>query len=310
MRAAHFFAPSSSASAHPDGRARRARAAVASIALAIALVVGASPLAATAAKPTNPPGGGGGSTGELAIPKTMAAAGDSISVATNHSLSCIALRTCATASWTTGSTTSVDSHFLRLKDYNKRITMRNAAFSGAKMADLNGQFSSILSGGYRPGYLTVLMGANDICGTSLTDTAVFREQFSTAMTNLYTTSPGTSVFVASIPDLKRLYDLLAGNSTAQSRWAQYDVCPLMLGVGVDQAPAIARLAEFNQVLQEVCTGFNTAATPNRCKYDGGAVFGTQFVASDVSTVDYFHPSAAGQKKLAAAAWGASFWPAK
>jgi lysophospholipase L1-like esterase len=282
------------------------------VALAVALVVGASPLAATAAKPTNPPGGGGGggSTGELAIPKTMAAAGDSISVATNHTLTCAVFGGCAAASWTTGSNTSVDSHFLRLKDYNKRITMRNAAFSGATMADLNGQFSSILSGGYRPGYLTVLIGANDVCGTSLTETAVFRQQFTTAMTNLYATSPSTSVFVASIPDLKRLYDLLAGNSTAQSRWAEYAVCPLVLGVGVDQGPALARLAEFNQVLQEVCTGFNSAATPNRCKYDGGAVFRTDFVTSDVSTVDYFHPSTAGQKKLAAVAWGASFWPTK
>jgi len=102
----------------------------------------------------------------------------------------------------------------------------------------------------------------------------------------------------------------AGNSSAQSRWAQYDICPLMLGVGVELGPAIARLAEFNQVLEEVCTSFNSFATPNQCKYDGGAVFITDFAVTDVSTVDYFHPSAAGQRKLAAIAWGASFWPTK
>ena len=274
------------------------------------LAVSGSPLAANAAKPTPPSGGGGGTTGELAIPKAVAAAGDSISIATNHNLTCAIFGGCASASWTTGSNTTVDSHFLRLRDYNSRLTTRNAAFSGATMASLNGQFSSILAGGYRPGYVTVLIGANDLCGTSLTDTATFRSQLQTAMTNLYTTSPATSVFVASIPDLKRLYDALKTNNSALSRWDQYDVCPLMLTAGIDQTPVIQRQAEFNQVLLEVCASFVTTTYPNRCKYDGGAVFNTDFLPSDVSTVDYFHPSAAGQKKLSAIAWAKSFWPAK
>jgi hypothetical protein len=34
------------------------------------------------------------------------------------------------------------------------------------------------------------------------------------------------------------------------------------------------------------------------------VFNTPFVRSDVSTRDYFHPSVAGQSKLAAITWAA------
>ena len=217
-------------------RPTRGTIVVTALALALALVVSGSPLAANAAKPTSPPSGG--TAGELAIPKGMAAAGDSISVATNHSLTCTIFGGCPSASWTTGSNTSVDSHFLRLRDYNSRLTTRNAAFNGATMASLNGQFTSILAGGYKPGYVTVLIGANDICGTSLTATETFRGQFTTAMANLYATSPATSVFVASIPNLEQLYQLMKGNTSALSRWAQYGVCPLVLdgsGAG-DRAP--------------------------------------------------------------------------
>lgn len=286
--------------------------AAATIAIALALVLSGSNVAANAAKPTKPPsdGGGGGTSSELAIPRSMAAAGDSISVATNHNLSCVIFTTCAAASWTTGTSTSVDSHFLRIKDSNRRITSRNAAFSGANMSNLNAQFSSIVAGGYKPSYVTVLIGANDLCGLSLTPTDTFRTQFNSALTNLYAASPDTSVFVGSIPDLKRLYDLMKNNSSALSVWDQYDVCPLMLTPGVDQAPVIQRQADFNLILQQVCASFVTVEKPHRCKFDGYAVTNTDFVATDVSTVDYFHPSAAGQKKLAAITWAASFWPTR
>lgn len=289
-----------------------ARKAAAAVALALALVLSAGSVGANAAKPTKPGGGGGdggGGTSELAIPKSMAAAGDSISVATNHTLTCAIFGGCASASWATGTTTTVDSHFLRLKDYNKRITTRNAAFSGATMADLRGQISSIVSGGNRPGYVTVLIGANDLCGTSLTPTETFRSQFRTAMTSLYATSPNTSVFVGSIPDLKRLYDLMKTNTSALSTWDRYDVCPLMLdpSLGMQGAVMDQQLA-FNQILKEECASFVTAAYPHRCRFDNNAIFTTDFVASDISTVDYFHPSTSGQRKLSSIAWAASFWP--
>ena len=189
--------------------------------------------------------------------------------------------------------------------------MRNAAFSGATMASLDGQFTRILDTGYRPGYVTVLIGANDICGTSLTAVNDFRTQFTTAMTNLTSRSSGTSVFVASIPNLEQLYQLLKSNRNAQSTWANFRVCPRVLGANiVDRAPMIKHQAALNGVLQEVCASFPSTATSKGCRFDGGAVFNTKFVATDVSTVDYFHPSAAGQKKLSQAAWTASFWPTR
>jgi hypothetical protein len=47
----------------------------------------------------------------------------------------------------------------------------------------------------------------------------------------------------------------------------------------------------------------------QCHWDGGATYGVQFLARDVSTVDYFHPSPYGQAKLAATEWAAGYWGA-
>ena len=44
-----------------------------------------------------------------------------------------------------------------------------------------------------------------------------------------------------------------------------------------------------------------------CTFDGNAVFGYQFTRSDVSSLDYFHPSLSGQAKLANITWSRSWW---
>jgi hypothetical protein len=59
----------------------------------------------------------------------------------------------------------------------------------------------------------------------------------------------------------------------------------------------------NTALQTVCGEFP------QCHWDGGATYGVQFLARDVSTVDYFHPSPYGQAKLAATEWAAGYWGA-
>jgi hypothetical protein len=65
---------------------------------------------------------------------------------------------------------------------------------------------------------------------------------------------------------------------------------------------VSREEAFNQILAEVC------ASHARCRWDGGAVFNYQFSASQVSTLDFFHPSLSGQASLARVTWTASWWP--
>ena len=44
-----------------------------------------------------------------------------------------------------------------------------------------------------------------------------------------------------------------------------------------------------------------------CLFDGEATFDYRFSASDVSTLDYFHPSLRGQAKVASLTWKTSWW---
>lgn len=264
-----------------------------SLSIALTLVLGALvPVSAAAAGPAIP------------FPDTMAAVGDSITQAasTAGTLGADAPQN----SWSTGTSTSVSSHYLRLMAAGAPVSGQNhnRSVSGARMVDLNAQMANVV--GLQPDYLTVLMGGNDICTPTeaqMTSVDAFRTQFQAAMATLRAGSPGTNVYVVSIPRVMGLYELFRNNLWARFIWSLGGVCQSLLAnpgstaqADVDRrARVAARNQAFNQVLADVC-----AATP-RCLWDGWAAYNTAFTTSDVSG-DYFHPSVAGQAKLAAVSW--------
>jgi hypothetical protein len=135
----------------------------------------------------------------------------------------------------------------------------------------------------------------------------FRTQFNTAMTTLTTGLPGARIYVVSIPDVYRLWEVYRTSFTAWLVWSSARICQSLLANPWSYAPAdVARRARvrerniaYNTQLAEVCAAYAT------CRFDGNAVFNTPFARSDVSTRDYFHPSLAGQAKLAAVSWDAA-----
>jgi lysophospholipase L1-like esterase len=242
-------------------------------------------------------------------PGSMASTGDSITRAFNTGW--IPYVDWPPNSWSTGSSSAVNSHYRRILAANPAIAGRNYnnAESGADMADLNGQVARAVEQNVE--YVTILMGANDVCASSeaaMTPVATFRSQFEQAMQTLTVGLPSVRVFVASIPDVHRLWEIYRGSFTAQLVWASARICQSMLANAWSNAPAdTARRArvrqrniDYNTQLADVC------ALYVQCRYDGNAVFETVFVRSDVSTRDYFHPSLAGQAKLAAVTWGRTF----
>lgn len=243
-------------------------------------------------------------------PNSMAATGDSITRAYNTGS--FPFIDNPAASWSTGTTSSVNSHYLRVLSANPLIKGKNYndAKSGAKMADLNAQMITVNS--QHVDYVTVLMGGNDIC-TSTVDTmtspATFAAQFTSAMTTITAGSPSAYVFVASIPNAYRLWQILKDNTYARRAWSTYKICQSLLANPLSTADGdvarrnavLQRNIELNQQLAQVC------ATFVQCRFDGNAVFNTAFAASDISTRDYFHPSVAGQAKLASATWPVSYW---
>jgi lysophospholipase L1-like esterase len=241
------------------------------------------------------------------LPASMAAIGDSITRAYDV---CCSYGDHPGQSWSTGYTSydGIASHYERIRQLNSAITGRgyNDAVTGAKMAAAPTQAGQAASQGAR--YVTILLGANDLCTSSpstMTSTADFRAQFGQAMATLMAQDRKPYVFVSSIPDLYQLWQVLHGNSLARWVWSTAKICQSMLGAtrtAAERQLVVDRERAFNQILAQVCAGYA------RCRWDGGAVFNYQFSASQVSTLDFFHPSLSGQASLARVTWAASWWP--
>lgn len=273
------------------------------IAFVLVAIVVASPIVAHAAAP---------------LPTSMAALGDSITRAYNTGS---AYTDNPAGSWSTGTTASVNSHYTRVLAQNPPIAGKNFndAVSGAKIADLEGQVS--VANGQKVDYVTILMGGNDVCTSSeatMTFVPDFNARFKRAMTALAQGSPNAKVYVLSVPDVYNLWSILKDNGSARFTWAVFGICQSLLArptstaqADVDRRARVQqRNKDFNVQLATICAAYATylaAGASGQCRYDGGTAFNTKFVPSDVSTRDYFHPSLAGQAKLASVSWSAGYW---
>jgi lysophospholipase L1-like esterase len=241
------------------------------------------------------------------LPSSMAAIGDSITRAYDV---CCSYGDHPGQSWSTGSTSydGIASHYERIKRLNPAVTGRgyNDAVSGAKMAAAPTQATQAVNQGAR--YVTILLGANDLCTSSpstMTSTTTFRAQFSQAMATLMAQERDPYVFVSSIPNLYQLWEALHTNSLARWAWSNFHICQSMLAATnteTQRQQVVTREVAFNQILAEVCAAYA------RCRWDNKAVYNYRFSASQVSSLDFFHPSLSGQAALARVTWTASWWP--
>jgi lysophospholipase L1-like esterase len=242
----------------------------------------------------------------VALPNSMAATGDSITTAFDVDWAGV-LQSSPADSWSTGTSSSVKSEYERILAANSGIKGHeyNDAVPGATMSDLDSQASEAAAQGVT--YLTVEMGANDLCTSSvgdMTPTATFQSEFQTALTDFTSADPGARIFVASIPNIYRLWQDENGNFIAELEWNAFGICPDMLSVlatSSQRQQIVAQEQADNQALSSVCAEFS------QCRFDNDAVYDVNFTSSDISNVDYFHPSVAGQAELAAVAWSAGYW---
>ncbi|WP_405524987.1 SGNH/GDSL hydrolase family protein [Streptomyces canus] len=235
-------------------------------------------------------------------PGSMAAVGDSI---TRGFDACGILKDCPDVSWATGGSTRVDSLAVRLLGRAKAAERSwNYAVSGARMADLSTQMAQAAA--RTPGLVTVMVGANDACRDStaaMTSVSDFRSGFEDALSVLRKQAPKAQVYVASVPNLKRLWSEGRANPLGKQVW-KLGVCPSMLADADALDPAATerrdtvqdRVKAYNSVLKEVC------AEDGHCRYDGGAVYDYRFGTDQLSHWDWFHPSVNGQARLAEIAY--------
>lgn len=240
-------------------------------------------------------------------PDSMGSLGDSITQAANFDVGHFGNN--PEFSWSTGSEATVQSLYYRILQGNPNISGKNFNYSvsGNRMTHLNGQAINLngTPGGIE--FVTIEMGGNDVCTSNeatMTPVATYRAQFQTAMDTLTTGFPSRRVFVASVPDVFQLWEILHANENARNFWNAFSICQSLLANPESMLPAdVQRRAnvrqrniEFNTQLAEVC------ALYSQCTFDNNAIFNGGFTAADVSDLDYFHPSLSGQTNLAAGAW--------
>jgi lysophospholipase L1-like esterase len=241
-------------------------------------------------------------------PASLAALGDSVSRGYN---ACGFYVDCTSQSWSAGDSTQVDSHYLRILHANAAISGHNLndAQSGAVAADLPAQARRAVA--QHAAYVTVQIGANDACRdheAQMTPVREYRAAVDSALDILNAGLPSARIFVASIPDLKRLWEVERGDLAARVVWAVAGICQTMLADPTSTAPADTarrdrirqRVVDYNTALAQSC------AAHRHCRFDGGAVFGVRFTARQVSGWDHFHPNAAGQALMARVTYEAGF----
>jgi lysophospholipase L1-like esterase len=235
-------------------------------------------------------------------PRSVAAVGDSI---TRGFDACAVLTDCPEVSWATGGSEEVDSLAVRLLGRAGAAERSwNYAVTGARMADLPEQMARAVR--RSPELVAVMAGANDACRettSAMTPVDDFRADFQEAMRTLREALPKAQVYVASVPDLKRLWSQGRTNPLGKQVW-KLGICPSMLGDAdaLDAAATLRRetvqnrVEDYNEVLEEVC------AKDRRCRFDGGAVHEYRFGTDELSRWDWFHPSVEGQAELAGIAY--------
>src|SRR4051794_40591520 len=242
-----------------------------------------------------------------AYPASMAALGDSITRAYDV---CSSYGAPPAQSWSRGSASdTITSHYERLLSRNPAISghAANLAVTGAKMADGPRQAGNVPSDVQ---YVTILLGANDVCASSIstmTSTSNFESQFWNTLFNVHWKAKNAVVLVSSIPNVYQLWSTLRWNPAAQLVWGAAKICPSMLAAtktSAQRTTVATREAEFNGAMQRVCTSATYSAF---CRWDNLATYNVKFTSSQVSTLDYFHPNQAGQALLASTTWGVSYW---
>lgn len=239
-------------------------------------------------------------------PSSMAATGDSITRAYNVSPAGAYVDN-PEYSWSTGTAITSQYSLLQEADPGVPIEAYNDARTGSRMSDLDRQMR--LAAKQHAGYVTVLMGANDVCTPtiqSMTPTSRFEREFRRAMTDLTSADPTVKVFVSSIPDIHRVWELFHTDPNATATWRALRTCQSMLSASnsdQQRQQVVAQEQADNAVLDSVCT----TEFASWCLWDNSATYDAQFTTGDVSTVDYYHPSIAGQQALAYITWQASYW---
>ena len=193
-------------------------------------------------------------------------------------------------SWATGTNPKVHSIYLRLRQRNGAGERAfNAAEPGSTMAMLSYEAALIPKG---VDLVTVEMGTNDVCDPPATSPADFRSSLADGLRVIAKRAPKARIVVVSIFDHLAVWDAVKMVPGARARRGFCSAATTPSGRPAERKA----IRILNHELATVC------GRHPQCRFDGGAAPRIRWTRADVSTLDYFHPSLAGQRKTADAVW--------
>lgn len=262
------------------------------------------------------------------VPRRLSSTGDSITEAINAEEYNIfnPINPNHWASWANGyrgfwewllGRTNVSSHNQRITSAFGSYKRKNflQAVSGADSFDLPGQTAQSVA--KAADYVTVFMGHNDVCQNGFADIptdAEFEANVRASFDQLRLGLPnGATVYTLAIVDIYKLWTLgdqltSLGIIPCELIWATTLLgvfpCGTMLNPlnsEADRQYTRDRNIAFNTILENLTAEYD-ANDPHHYWEFTDLTFEAQFVPSEVSGFDCFHPSAKGQKRLSAESW--------
>ncbi len=226
----------------------------------------------------------------------MGALGDSISTAFNsyHLLSQ------RSGSWSTGDQKQGDfeSHKMKIeKLIQKPVKAYNVAIPGMRSKNLRKQVKRLLKAAPSPDYVTILMGANDVCSWKndyQEDLKKYKDNVQFAVEQIVHANPKAKILLVPVPKLKRLWDLGKNKKKCLKVWNVIPLCDPLFGKKLTEKQRETfedRVVDVNLKLKEISAQF----PENAFFYE--VIQDLDFDEEHISEIDCFHPSPLGQKLL-------------
>jgi lysophospholipase L1-like esterase len=204
-------------------------------------------------------------------------------------------------SWTTGDSLRVDSHYKKIrKILGDKIEVLNVAVAGARVDDLSSQVDNLLVSSVD--YLTILIGANDLCSWKddyEVDFSKFKDTFTSSVERIIDDNSNVKIVLAPVPNLFALWQKGSQNSSCRFKWRFFGICkPLLSSKNTDEQRYLFRtkLKRVNDFFYKISTLY-----PDNIRYN--EILGTyEFDLEHISKKDCFHPSISGQNLISNLTW--------
>ena len=211
-------------------------------------------------------------------------------------------------SWATGGreSNSVNSHYRRLaRVLEEPVAGINVAKAGSIAKDLQEQIDKLLEETQILSYVTVQIGANDVCHWNedyQTNLDKFENHMNDAMDRLITTNPDLKVLMVAIPNMYHLHKIGSENQ-CQWKWDLFGMCSNLLSSDRSNEERQAfqiRVDLANRTLKDIANRYeNIKFDPSLGNY--------KFSQDEISRKDCFHPSASGQELIAKMTWNSGWF---